>query len=86
MNNANFGYSNILENDRMSSARLEMLQAKNMGKAKMAEILEPRKTRRDTKRGSAGRRLASQAGVAFSNPFTSELARVCENTPPIRSA
>ena len=29
---------------------------------------------------------ASQAGVAFSNPFTIELARDFENTPPTRFA
>jgi glycosyltransferase involved in cell wall biosynthesis len=34
----------------------------------------------------AGVRLAGQAGAAFSNPFTSELARNCENTSLIRTA
>jgi glycosyltransferase involved in cell wall biosynthesis len=34
----------------------------------------------------AGQRLASQAGAAFSNPFTSELARDSENTSLTRSA
>ena len=34
----------------------------------------------------AGLRLAGQAGAAFSNPFTSELARDSENTSLIRSA
>jgi hypothetical protein len=38
-------YSNILENDRMSSALVEMLKA---------EIMQPRNARIDTKRGSAG--------------------------------
>ena len=34
----------------------------------------------------AGLRLAGQAGAVFSNPFTSELARDCENTSRNRSA
>jgi hypothetical protein len=33
-----------------------------------------------------GRAWADQAGVAFSNPSTSELARHCENTSLIRRA
>jgi hypothetical protein len=34
----------------------------------------------------AGQRLAGQAGAAFSNPSTSELARDAENTSPTRTA
>jgi glycosyltransferase involved in cell wall biosynthesis len=37
-------------------------------------------------RDEAGQRLEGQAGAAFSNPFTSELARDSENTSPIRCA
>ena len=37
-------------------------------------------------KGAAGVRLAGQAGAAFSNPSTSELARDSENTSLIRSA
>ena len=48
---------------------------------------EPPITPINTDEGNeAGSRLASQAGAAFSNPFTSELARNCENTSPSRSA
>ena len=36
--------------------------------------------------GAAGVRLGGQAGAAFSNPYTSELARDSENTSLIRSA
>ena len=39
-----------------------------------------------TRKEEAGQRLARQAGAAFSNPFTSELARASENTSPTRSA
>jgi GT2 family glycosyltransferase len=39
-----------------------------------------------TRKEEAGQRLARQAGAAFSNPSTSELARDSENTSPIRSA
>lgn len=37
-------------------------------------------------RGTQGCAWTSQAGVAFSNPSTSELARDCENTSLIRRA
>ncbi len=48
---------------------------------------EPRMTRIYTDKAEAqGGAWASQAGAAFSNPFTSELARDCENTSPSRSA
>ena len=43
-------------------------------------------TSESNKDKEAGTRLAGQAGAAFSNPFTSELARDCENTSRSRSA
>lgn len=39
-----------------------------------------------TDKNQAGRCLGKPGGAAFSNPFTSELARDSENTPPSRSA
>ncbi len=52
------------------------------------ENFEPRMARMGTDKGEeeSGQRLAGQAGAAFSNPSTSELARDSESTSPIRSA
>jgi glycosyltransferase involved in cell wall biosynthesis len=50
------------------------------------ENIEPRITRMGTDDTEAqGGACASQAGAAFSNPSTSQLARDCENTSPTRS-
>ena len=47
------------------------------------EKFEPRMSRIYTDKAEAqGGAWASQVGAAFSNPFTSELARDCENTSP----
>ncbi|MFM8717077.1 MAG: hypothetical protein ACKOF3_09915, partial [Spartobacteria bacterium] len=43
-------------------------------------------TRIYTKKGAQGGACASQAGAAFSNPFTSELARDSKNTSLSRFA
>ncbi len=54
-----------------------------------AENFQPLITQIDTdkgRKGEAGLGLAGQAGAAFSNPSTSELARDSENTPLSRSA
>jgi hypothetical protein len=52
-----------------------------------AENFQPLITQIDTDKGrEAGLCLAGQAGAAFSNPSTSELARDSENTSPISSA
>ena len=52
-----------------------------------AERFEPRMTRIYTdKAEEQGRAWTSQAGAEFSNPFTSKLARNCENTSLSRSA
>ncbi len=54
---------------------------------KIHENIQPRMTRMDTDDTEAqGGAWASQAGAAFSNPSTSELARDSENTSPTRSA
>ena len=54
---------------------------------KILENIQPRMTRMDTDDTEAqGGAWASQAGAAFSNPSTSELARDSENTSPTRSA
>jgi len=50
------------------------------------KILEPRMTRIYTDENQAGLCLGKPSGGAFSNPFTSELARDCEITSPSRSA
>jgi hypothetical protein len=51
------------------------------------ENIRQRMTRIDTDDTEAqGGAWASQAGAAFSNPSTSQLARDCENTSPTRSA
>jgi peptidoglycan/LPS O-acetylase OafA/YrhL len=50
------------------------------------EKVEPPIPPIDTDKNRAGRRLAGQAGAAFSNPSASELARAFENTSLIRSA
>ena len=51
------------------------------------ENIRPRITRMGTDDTKAqGGVWASQAGAAFSNPSTSQLARDCENTSPTRSA
>ena len=51
------------------------------------ENIQPRITRMGTDDTEAqGGAWASQAGAAFSNPSTSQLARDCENTSPARSA
>ena len=54
---------------------------------KILENIQPRMTRMDTDDTEAqGGAWASQAGAAFSNPSTSQLARDCENTSPTRFA
>jgi hypothetical protein len=48
--------------------------------------LEPRNSRNDTKGENQGCAWTSQAGAAFSNPFTSQFAQDSENTSPTRSS
>ncbi len=76
----------FLKGDRRSAQLSSVCtsRAKEIGDREKEEILTTEDTER-TEEG-AGSRLASQAGAAFSNPFTSELARDCENTSLTRSA
>jgi hypothetical protein len=72
----------IVKTHRSSAERLALLRF-----ARGAIKFEPRMIRMDTDKkcfDTQGRAWADQAGVAFSNPSTSELARDCENTSLIR--
>jgi hypothetical protein len=75
-------FTGILKTHRSSTERMALLRF-----ARGAINFEPRMTRIDTDKkcgDTQGWAWTGQAGVAFSNPSTSELARDCENTSFIR--
>jgi hypothetical protein len=70
----------IVKTHRSSAERMALLRF-----ARGAINFEPRMTRMDTDKAEGqGCAWTGQAGVSFSNPSTSELARDCENTSLIR--
>jgi hypothetical protein len=72
----------IVKTHRSSAERMALLRF-----ARGAINFEPRMTRMDTDKAEGqGWAWTGQAGVAFSNSSTSELARDCENASLIRRA
>ena len=73
-NHGSHGYTRMGGGSRLAKSSMAKLWAVEL-------LVTTNFTPINTKRGAAqGSAWSSQAGAAFSNPFTSELARDCKNT------